>query len=203
MGIYDEVYISPNFGYPKGSSGRRGHKIIGACVHISGAEWQSNYNWIMNAVANASYNAIIKRDGAIVSLVPEQNAAYSHGRMNSPSWPLLKPGINPNLYTLSVARVGSDQNRWTPEQMVSTVKLLTYWSKKYDFPLERPYVFGHFEIDTTGRWYCPGKPFFDALIGELARQNFDDECPPWKVWVEENREVFIEFGKMLERGKEL
>ncbi len=167
MGIYDEVYQSPNFGYPKGSGGRQGQDIIGAGVHITGAHWQSNYNWIMNPVANASYNSIIKDDGTIVSLVPEQNAAYSHGRINKPSWPLLKSGVNPNLYTLSVARTGSNQNNWTSAQMDATVKILKYWSDKYDFPLERPYIFGHFEIDSVGRWYCPGRPFFDALVKEL------------------------------------
>ena len=67
MTIYNEVYKSPNYGYPKGSVGRKGHKIIGVGVHITGAEWQSNYNWIMNPAANASYNAMIKRDGTIVS----------------------------------------------------------------------------------------------------------------------------------------
>ncbi len=171
MGIYDEVYQSPNFGYPKGQSGRRGHghdgSIIGIGIHVSGATFQSNYNWIMNPSANASYNALIKDNGAIVSLVPEGNPAYSHGRIIKPSWPLLKKGVNPNIYTLSVARTGSNQNTWTTAQMESTIRLLEYWSGKYDIPLQRPYIFGHFEIDSEGRWYCPGKPFFDALIEQL------------------------------------
>ena len=141
MGIYDAVYQSPNFGYPKGSAGRRNEKIIGVGVHISGAEWQSNYSWIMNASANASYNAIIKRDGSIISLVPEQNAAYSHGKIDKSTWPLLKSGVNTNLYTLSVARVGSNQNIWDKPQMDSTVKLILYWAKKYNFKPEWPHVF--------------------------------------------------------------
>ncbi len=181
MGIYDEVYQSPNFGYPKGSSGRRGHghdgSILGIGVHVSGAAWQSNYNWIMNPSANASYNAIIKDDGAIVSLVPEQNPAYSHGRIVKPSWPLLKQGVNPNIYTLSVARTGSNQNTWTPKQMESTVRLIRYWGEKYDIPLKRPYIFGHFEIDSVGRWYCPGAPFFTALIKELEKIEEPEPTP--------------------------
>ena len=88
--IYDEAYSSPNFGYPRGAPGRGGQKITGIGLHISGATWQSNYNWIMNPAANASYNAIVKDDGTVVSLVPEQNAAYSHGRINKATWPLLK-----------------------------------------------------------------------------------------------------------------
>ena len=169
MPIYDEVYHSPNFGYPKGSAGRREQKIIGACLHISGAAWKSNYSWIMNPAANASYNAIVKDDGTVVSLVPEQNAAYSHGKINKATWGLLRAGINPNLYSLSLARTGSNQNTWTPQQLASTLRVLKNWSVKYGFPLKRPHIFGHFEVDAVGRWYCPGRGFFDRVIAELEK----------------------------------
>ena len=167
MTIYDEVHRSPNFGYPKGSSGRNGQKIIGVAVHISGAEWQSNQSWIMNPVANASYNALIKRDGKIAQFVEEHNAAYSHGKINRPNWPLLKSGANPNLYTLSVSRVGSNQNLWDAPQMDSTVRLILYWAKRYNFEPKWPYVFGHKHIDSVGRWFCPGDPFLTELYKRL------------------------------------
>ncbi len=169
MTIYDETFSSPNFGYPKGRFGRGGHKIIGICLHVTGAHWQSNYSWIMNPDANASYNAVVRDDGSVVSLVPEHSAAYSHGRINKATWPLLKSGVNPNLYTLSLARTGSNQNTWTPQQLEATLKMIKYWSAKYDIPLKRPYIFGHFEIDSVGRWYCPGRGFFDQVIKELAK----------------------------------
>ena len=170
MTIYNEVYKSPNFGYPKGSAGRKGHKIIGVGVHITGAEWQSNYNWIMNPAANASYNAMIKRDGTIVSFVPEENAAYSHGKILKPNWPLLKAGVNPNLYTLSVSRVGSNQNLWDAPQMESTVRLILHWADKYEFEPRWPYVFGHKHIDSVGRWFCPGDPFLNELYKRLEAE---------------------------------
>ena len=171
MPIYDETYRSPNFGYPKGSFGRAGQGISGICLHITGAHWESNYSWIMNPAANASYNAVIKDDGKVVSLVPEHTAAYSHGRINKPTWPLLQEGINPNLYTLSLARTGSNQNTWTPQQLASTLKVLRYWGAKYNIPLKRPYIFGHFEIDSVNRWYCPGRGFFDRVIAELGKSS--------------------------------
>lgn len=167
MGIYDETYKSPNFGYPKGSFGRAGQEIIAVCLHITGAHWESNYSWIMNPSANASYNAVVRDDGSVVSLVPEHTAAYSHGRINKATWPLLKSGVNPNLYTLSLARTGSNQNTWTPEQLKSTLEVLKHWHKKYGIPLKRPNIFGHFEIDSLSRWYCPGRGFFDRVISEL------------------------------------
>ena len=175
MTIYDERYSSPNFGYPKGSFGRCGQTIIGIGLHITGATWQSNYSWIMNPAANASYNAVVRDDGSVVQLVPEQNAAYAHGRINQPTWPLLKSGVNPNLYTLSLARTGSNQNTWTPQQLQSTLKVLKHWAALYNIPLKRPYIFGHFEIDSAGRWYCPGRGFFDRVISELESGAVADE----------------------------
>ncbi len=165
MTPYHEIYASPNHW-----SSRRGYKIVAAGVHISGGEFESNHSWIMNPNAQASYNCLIKRDGKRVNYVPEEFPAHSHGLVNKGTWPLLAkyPGANPNWYTLSVARVGSNQNLWTPEQMESTIEILRYWSGKYGFPLKRPYVFGHFEIDSVDRWYCPGAPFFDELIKRLG-----------------------------------
>ena len=167
MTIYTEIHKSPNFGYPKGSAGRLGQKIIGVGVHITGAEYQSNYNWIINPKANASYNAMIKRDGSIISFVAEENAAYSHGKILKPNWPLLKSGVNPNLYTLSVSRVGSNQNLWDAPQMDSTVRLIMHWAEKYNFEPRWPYVFGHKHIDSVGRWFCPGDPFLTELYKRL------------------------------------
>lgn len=165
---YDEICCSPNYGYPKGSPGRRGQKIEAVGLHVSGAAWESNRSWIMNPKANASYNAIVRDDGSVVSLVPEANAAYAHGRINHPTWPLLRAGVNPNLYTLSLARTGSNQNSWTPAQLEGTLKVLRCWGAHYGIPLEQPYIFGHFEIDSVGRWYCPGQGFYKAVISALV-----------------------------------
>ncbi len=196
--IYHDKYFSPNFGYPKGKKGRNGHKVIGIGVHISGAEWTSNYNWIMNPAANASYNTIIDRTGKIIQLVPESDAAYSHGRIQKPNWPLLKTGVNPNLYTLSVSRVGSNQNTWDPPQMDSMVKYILYAANKYGFEPKWPYVFGHQHIDSVGRWYCPGKPFLDELYNCLARATVIPVETPAKLLPVITREVGIEVdGKLV------
>jgi len=57
-----------------------------------------------------------------------------------------------------------------------TLKVLRHWSEKYNIPLKRPYIFGHFEIDSVSRWYCPGKPFFERVISELeAEAHLNDQ----------------------------
>ncbi len=171
MPIYDAKYYSPNYGYPKGSKGRRGYAINGIGVHITGGEWQSNYNWVTNPKSNASYNCIVQRDGSKILLVEESDAAYSHGKIDNSkkAWPLLKPGVNPNLHTLSISRVGSNQNIWEPPQMESIEEMIRYYSKKYGFPLQYPHVFSHKDIDNVERWYCPGEPFINELYKRLSK----------------------------------
>jgi N-acetylmuramoyl-L-alanine amidase len=166
--MYDEFIPSPNYGYPRGTKGRNGQKIIGVCVHISGAEYPSNIAWMTKPGASAAYTVLVKRDGKTVQLVDEGNAQWAHGKVNKPTWPLLKPGVNPNLYALAISRVGSDQRKWDPPQMDTIVRIIRAWSKKYGFPAAWPHVFGHKHIDSVGRWYCPGDPFLEELYKRLA-----------------------------------
>jgi N-acetyl-anhydromuramyl-L-alanine amidase AmpD len=172
--MFDEVKLSPNYGYPRGTKGRNGHKIIGACNHISGGEYAGNIAWMMQAKASASYNVLVKRDGTPVMLVDPANAAWSHGKLNKYNWPLLKSGVNPNLYTLSIARVGSDQRKWDEPQMETIVRIHKEWAKQYGYPAEWPHIFGHRHIDSVDRWYCPGDEFLKELYVRLAI----DDAPP-------------------------
>ena len=176
--MYDEFIKSPNFGYPRrGTTGRQGQKIIGVGVHISGGEYPGNIAWLTNPKSTASYTVLVKRDGKAVQLVDESNAQWAHGAIRSSKWPLLKSGVNPNLFTLAISRVGSNQNLWDPPQMDTIVRIIRAWSKKYNFPAEWPHVFGHKDIDAVNRWYCPGDPFLKELYVRLAM----DEAIPGPV----------------------
>ncbi len=174
--MFDETHLSPNFGYPRrGTKGRQGYKIEGVCVHISGGEWAGNRAWIMNPAASASYNVLVKRDGKAAMFVDPNDAAWSHGAVRSPKWPLLKTGVNPNLYTLSICRVGSDQRKWDPPQMDTIVRIIKLWANEFDFPAKWPNVFGHKHIDSVNRWYCPGDPFLNELYVRLAVPDIEPE----------------------------
>lgn len=174
--MYDETVLSPNFGYPKrGTKGRGNQKIIGVGVHISGGEYPGNIAWLTRPNGGSSYNVLVKRDGKAVLLVDPANAAWAHGKISKPKWSLLKTGVNPNLYTLSISRVGSNQNLWDPPQMDTIVRIIKSWSAQYGFPAEFPHVFGHKHIDSVDRWYCPGDPFLKELY---VRLQIDDKPEP-------------------------
>ena len=116
-------------------------------------------------------------------MAPAEKAAYPHGRIKRATWPLLKGSVKPNLYTLSLVRTVSNQRTWTREQLHGTLKALKIWTRQYDIPLKRPYIFGHFEIDSVDRWYCPGEAFFERVMTELAKIDTNDfEVNEPKIW---------------------
>ena len=159
--------ICPNFGYPKGTQGRNGQQIIAIVNHVSGGYWSSNYNWIMNPSSNASYNYYVKKNGEIVQFVEESNAAYANGRIEKPNWRLLKPNINPNLYSISISREGHNHEAPTNEQYKSILELHQMLIKKYNIPITRDHIIGHYMIDSVNRAYCPGNFPWDRLINDL------------------------------------
>ncbi len=173
----DQILDCPNFGYPtRGTPGRKkpdgktSYDVEGVCLHITGSDdWERTKNYLMRHGTNASYNYVIMADGKTIQLVNPDNAAYSHGGTTDPTWPLLKPNTNPNRYTCSIARTGSGR-RWTYPQMAKTWIVIKYLAERYNFPVQWPHVFGHFEI-TTNRWYCPGVEFWGEIEQQLAFMN--------------------------------
>lgn len=159
---------SPNFGYPKGSQGRNGHKVIAIVNHVSGGSYESNKSWIMNPASNASYHYLVRKNGQIVQFVSDSNAAYANGRVNNPSWSRIKKNVNPNLYTLSIAREGHNHEEPTMQQWESIIELHKEKIRQFDLKVDRDHIIGHSDIDSVDRWYCPGRGFdFDRLIDEL------------------------------------
>lgn len=161
--------ICPNFGYPKGNPGRNGQQIIAIVNHVAGGYWNSNYNWIMNPTSNASYHYYVKKTGEIVQFVEESNASYANGRIEKPTWRLLKSSnINPNLYTIAISREGHNHESLTNEQYKSILELHQMLISKYNIPITRDHIIGHYMIDSINRAYCPGHVFpWDKLLNDL------------------------------------
>lgn len=170
-----EKRLSPNFGYPRGNSGRNGHKIIAIVNHVGGGTAASNISWIMNPDSTASYNYYVKKDGGIIQFVEESNAAWSNGAVREPSWKHLKQGVNPNLYTVTIAREGHNHHEPTKAQYDAILYLNKMLSDKYDIPIDRDHIIGHYQIDSVNRWFCPGRGFpWDKLMKDLNAANNPD-----------------------------
>jgi len=159
---------SPNYGYPRGTEGRGGHQVIAIVNHIMQGTLAGTDAWFNNPAAKASAHFGIGRDGTIHQYVKLGNAAWANGAVRSPSWPLLKKGVNPNLYTVSIEHEGYSGDKLTPEQYQATLALHKWLIEELDLEVNRDTIIGHYRIDSEWKAGCPGPGFpWERLFKDL------------------------------------
>jgi N-acetylmuramoyl-L-alanine amidase len=174
-----EFVKSPNY-----SKGRNGKKIIAICNHITAGQFPGCQNWLCNPKAKASSNYLITRTGKIIQLVKDEDTAWANGGVNKPSWTLYD-GTNPNRYTISIEHEGYGFNggdgNLTEQQYKATLCLHRQLINKWNIPIDRNHIIGHFEIDKINRPNCPGKAFpWDRLMKDLTSGVIDDMLEKWQ-----------------------
>jgi len=174
-----EFVKSPNY-----SKGRNGKKIIAICNHITAGQFPGCQNWLCNPKAKASSNYLITRTGKIIQLVKDEDTAWANGGVNKPSWTLYD-GTNPNRYTISIEHEGYGSNggdgNLTEQQYKATLWLHRQLINKWNIPIDRNHIIGHFEIDKINRPNCPGKAFpWDRLMKDLTSGVIDDMLEKWQ-----------------------
>lgn len=172
---------SPNFYKDRTDHyGRRwteGPKAI--ICHISAGTMAGMDSWFKNPASEASAHFGISKTGEIHQYVDLKDGAWANGAINKGTWPLLKeyPGWNPNLYTISIEHEGNHPNAakgqfWTPTeaQLQASIRLIAWLCWKFNIPVDRVHIAGHYEIDAVNRPYCPGPLFpFDKIITEVKK----------------------------------
>lgn len=143
---------SPNF------NSRNGYVPELIVVHCTDGYFPSDMQYLQNpdpgsVVGPVSAHFVIAPNGDIHQLVDTANAAWHAGRVLRPT-ATLKPGVNPNYYSIGieVSMVSTDQA--TAKQGVSLRALIVELGTKYHIPLDRKHVIGHREIYAEKT--CPG-----------------------------------------------
>ena len=94
--------------------------------------------------------------------------AWHAGRINAPSWKLIKRAangsyINPNCYTIGIEHEGTDDSDWTDAMYQASGNLIAQMAAKWNIPINSQYIIGHHEIYSLKT--CPGsKVDFNKLI---------------------------------------
>lgn len=164
---------SPNFGYPTGTKGQ--NDPIAFVCHVMEGSFLGTRDWFQNPKSQSSTHFGISREGLIDQYVEVRDAAYGNGKVEKASWALLRPGSNPNRYTISIEFEGKhpDASRgqfWAPTyaQIRAAAHLIATLAPQFNIPIDRQHVIGHYEIDAVSRANCPGPRFpFDYVI-EMA-----------------------------------
>lgn len=158
-------------------TGNRGRR--GVVMHIAQGSYDAAVTWLSDPQMNPNSSAhfVIAKDGRIAQLVSVNDSAWANGlawqnnqwvnpsgHPVNPSWQDIVPGVNPNLYTISVEHEGLYTDQWTPEMYATNNRLMQWLSTQFgaiDASTFFPFVphrnlIGHYEIDPVDRPNCPG-----------------------------------------------
>ena len=105
----------------------------------------------------SSAHYAVAANGAIHQYVEETDTAFHAGVVVNPTWALLKPGKNPNLYTVAIEMEGSSGAEIGKAQYDAAADLIAEIASRWDFPPDSDHVVLHSEI-RAGR-ECPDNGF--------------------------------------------
>lgn len=164
--------------------GRGGRQIDAVVIHVVAGRTGSMTamrEWFKNPASNVSAHYGISRSGGIEQYVREEDTAWANGRVLRPRAALVleRPGVNPNLYTVSVEHEGLGDADLTDLQREASAWLVADVARRNDFPISRRHVLRHDEIYAAKS--CPGKIDVDAIV-RLALQETGRPAPPRLVW---------------------
>lgn len=156
------------------SNGRFGYNPEAIVIHIAEGWLNGAYSWFNNPSSQASSHYMIGKNGVIWQFVADEDTAWHAGGVNQPRWALLKPRINPNLYTIGIEHEGFTGEAWTQEMYDASSELIASLCTKFKIPLDRNHIIGHNQINSVSRDRCPGNGVdLDKLI-ELAKGKYED-----------------------------
>ena len=166
---------SPNF-----DAGRSGQRPVAVVLHIMSGTIAAASSWFLSQRSQVSAHFGIGKDGMIQQYVNEDDTAWGNGlRWEGGKWYTVsgsqvnppaavvqnRPGVNPNLYTISIEHEGKPFDTWTPAMLQQDISLIAYLCERYGITPDRDHIIGHCEIDPITRPHCPGDSCpFDAII---------------------------------------
>lgn len=142
------------------------YKPIAIVLHIMEGTLAGTDSWFQNPASSAASTYGVGKNGEVHQYVQEKDGAWCNGVVNKPSWSLLKPGISPNLYTLNIEHEGYSTTAWSEIMKQTSAQLVHDMAKRWNIPLDRLHVIGHYEIDSVNRPNCPAgnKAIVDEIL---------------------------------------
>jgi hypothetical protein len=109
----------------------------------------------------------ISQSGEVHQYVDENDTAFHAGIVVNPTWPLLKPRINPNFYTIGIEHEGRPDDVWPDPQTSASAALIGEIAARWNIPLDDSHVIRHHQIRASKT--CPGNWLqIPALLNMVA-----------------------------------
>lgn len=157
--------------------GRKGYRPEAVVIHIMDGTLPGTDSWFANPTSQVSAHYGIGKSGEVHQYVQENDAAWHAGRVDAPVWKLIRPNVNPNLYTIGIEHEGKPDEGWTETMKQSSATLIREICQRWHIPIDRDHVVGHFEIFSK-KPNCPAtnKRILDELV-TLAHQQTETPKP--------------------------
>ena len=157
--------------------GRKGYRPEAVVIHIMDGTLPGTDSWFANPTSQVSAHYGIGKSGEVHQYVQENDAAWHAGRVDAPVWKLIRPDVNPNLYTIGIEHEGKPDEGWTEVMKQSSATLIREICQRWHIPIDRDHVVGHFEIFSK-KPNCPAtnKKILDELVA-LAHQQTETPKP--------------------------
>lgn len=148
--------------------GRQGHKPEAIIIQMLNSN-------VPEAVAKAnqpdskfSLHYIIGKQGEVLQLVEEENMAWHSPGPAQSNWRLLKPNINPNLYTLGIGIEGKNGESLSEEMYQACGWLISKLSANWEILIDEDHIIGVEQINRLGKKDNPGIATDFQKIMDLA-----------------------------------
>jgi N-acetyl-anhydromuramyl-L-alanine amidase AmpD len=86
--------------------------------------------------------------------VDESDTAFHAGIVVRPQWQLLKPGVNPNFYTIGIEHAGRPDDIWPDIQLATSATLIGEIAARWGIPVDDQHIIPHHYIRASKT--CPG-----------------------------------------------
>jgi N-acetylmuramoyl-L-alanine amidase len=123
-------------------------------VHIMDGSFAAGESVFRDPTTQKSAHYGISKAGEVHQYVDENDSAFHAGIVVNPTWPLLKPRVNPNFYTVGVEHEGRPADTWPEAQLLASATLIGQIAARWNIPLDEFHVIRHHQIRASKT--CPG-----------------------------------------------
>ena len=123
-------------------------------VHIMDGSFAAGESVFRDSTTQKSAHYGISKAGVVHQYVDENDSAFHAGIVVNPTWPLLKPRVNPNFYTIGIEHEGRPDDTWPEAQLSASATLIGQIAARWNIVLDELHVIRHHQIRASKS--CPG-----------------------------------------------